>query len=174
MGQQLSHSRLSSYQFNVAEPPPLLDKEAEREYQRVLLESREEKKKKKEKLASSFWKKMIDQESAEQSLITLMSHVMHKNNTYNSEAGQKDQPRRGRRKQGVLATTRTTDDTCSEEMDTPTSISSTSQEVPISPHGKPKGWFHSPKIFFPTKEQQDNAQALGEVSVYLNYFSPGL
>ena len=174
LGQQLSHSRLSSYQFNVAEPPPLLDKEAEREYQRVLLESREEKKKKKEKLASSFWKKMIDQESAEQSLITLMSHVMHKNNTYNSEAGQKDQPRRGRRKQGVLATTRTTDDTCSEEMDTPTSISSTSQEVPISPHGKPKGWFHSPKIFFPTKEQQDNAQALGEVSVYLNYFSPGL
>ena len=122
----------------------------------------------------------MDQESAEQSLITLMSHVMHKNNNYDSDAGQKEQPRRGRRKHGVLATTTTTttDDTCRpgrEEMDTPTSlISSTSQEVPISPHGKPKGWFHSPKIFFPTKEQQDNAQALGEVSVYLNYFSPGL
>jgi hypothetical protein len=57
LGQQLSHSRLSSYQFNVVDPPPLLDQKSEREYQRVLLKSREEKNRKKKKLAESFWKK---------------------------------------------------------------------------------------------------------------------
>lgn len=116
-----------------------------------------------------------------------MTHVMKKSDGRSATAHESVQeqqwtppppPRCLRRKHGGLTTTNEEE----EERGDPaveSAASIKSQEVATPPdvfdgtRNRPKGWFRSPKTFFPTSDQQARAETLGE-ELYLNYFSPGV